>query len=65
MELASALRLRFPHVAVLLATGYSEVLAEWNGRAVAEVLSKPYRLEDLAAALERALAATEEQGDRV
>jgi CheY-like chemotaxis protein len=56
VQLASALRLSHPHLAIVLATGYSEVLAEWNGRAVAEVLGKPYRLDELAAALERALA---------
>jgi CheY-like chemotaxis protein len=56
VQLASALRLSHPQLAIVLATGYSEVLAEWNGRAVAEVLGKPYRLDELAAALERALA---------
>ncbi len=57
VQLASTLRLGHPHLAIVLATGYSQVLAEWRGKAVAEVLSKPYRLDDLAAALERALAA--------
>ncbi|MFC7540422.1 PAS domain S-box protein [Siccirubricoccus deserti] len=57
VQLASALRLRHPRLAIVLATGYSQVLAEWQGKAVAEVLSKPYRLDDLAAALERALTA--------
>jgi CheY-like chemotaxis protein len=57
IELASALRQRNPQIAVLLATGYSQLLAEWNGPAVAEVLSKPYRLNDLMAALERAFDA--------
>jgi CheY-like chemotaxis protein len=57
VQLAAALRRRHPRVAVVLATGYSEALAEWGGQAVAEVLGKPYRLDDLAAALERALAA--------
>jgi PAS domain S-box-containing protein len=57
VQLASALRLSHPHLPIVLATGYSEVLAEWNGRAVAEVLGKPYRLDELASALERALAA--------
>jgi PAS domain S-box-containing protein len=57
VTLASELRMRFPHLAVVLATGYSEVLAQWNGRAAAEVLRKPYRLEEVAAALERAFVA--------
>ena len=57
VQLASTLRLRYPQLAVVLATGYSETLAEWQGSAVAEVLGKPYRLDELAAALERAFAA--------
>jgi PAS domain S-box-containing protein len=57
VQLADSLQLSHPHLAVVLATGYSEVLAEWQGRAAAEVLGKPYRLDELAAALERALAA--------
>jgi signal transduction histidine kinase/ActR/RegA family two-component response regulator len=57
IQLAGAVRLRYPKLAVLLATGYSQLLAEWNGPAAAEVLSKPYRLSDLMAALERAFAA--------
>ena len=57
IQLAGTLRLRYPKLAVLLATGYSQLLAEWNGPAAAEVLSKPYRLSDLMAALERAFAA--------
>lgn len=59
VQLASSLRLSHPHLAVVLATGYSEVLAEWQGSAVAEVLGKPYRLDELAAALERAFATVE------
>ena len=54
MQLAVAVRQRYPKIAVVLASGYSEVEAEWSGGAVAELLSKPYRLEDLAAALKRA-----------
>ncbi len=64
VQLAGALRLRHPRIAVLLATGYSEVLADWSGQAVAEVLGKPYRLDDLAAALERAFAAVGTAGRR-
>jgi PAS domain S-box-containing protein len=59
LQLASALRIQYPHIAVVLATGYSEVLSEWQGRTVAEVLRKPYRLADLAAALTRAFTMVE------
>jgi DNA-binding NtrC family response regulator len=54
VQLASTLRVRYPHLAVVLATGYSQLLAEWKGPPVAEVLNKPYRLNDLTAALKRA-----------
>jgi DNA-binding LytR/AlgR family response regulator len=57
VQLASALRIRYPRLAIVLATGYSEMLANRHGRAVAEVLRKPYRLDEVAAALERAFAA--------
>ena len=57
VQLARLVRRRYPRVAVVLATGYSEVLAKDSNRTVAEVLGKPYRLNELAAALERALAA--------
>jgi hypothetical protein len=43
----------------VLATGYSEAMGQAGNRALAEVLGKPYRLHDLALALERALAAAE------
>jgi PAS domain S-box-containing protein len=56
VQLASHLRQRWPHLGVVLATGYSETLTDLRGKAVAEVLGKPYRLEELAAALDRALA---------
>jgi DNA-binding NtrC family response regulator len=59
VQLAGIVRRRHPHLAVVLATGYSEVLAEWQGRTDAEVLGKPYRLDDLAAALRRAFAAAD------
>ena len=59
IQLASMLRRHHPHLAVVLATGYSEVLAEWQGRTDVEVLGKPYRLDDLAAALRRAFAAAD------
>jgi PAS domain S-box-containing protein len=54
--LAAALRNSHPHVAIVLATGYSEELV--NGRVPEgiEILSKPYHPDELAAALGRALA---------
>jgi CheY-like chemotaxis protein len=58
LELAALLRERHPGLAVVLATGYSEALARRRGEAPAEVLGKPYRPDDLAAALERAFAAS-------
>ncbi|ROQ01407.1 PAS domain S-box-containing protein [Stella humosa] len=42
-----------PGMPVLLATGYSEELAELSGL---RVLAKPYRIDDLTAAIEQALA---------
>ncbi len=56
LNLADTLRTQFPHIGIVLATGYSEVLAEWGGRTAAEVLRKPYRLDEIAAALDRAFA---------
>jgi DNA-binding LytR/AlgR family response regulator len=56
LDLAATVRQRFPWLAVVLATGYSDALAGWRGALPAEVLRKPYRLEEVAAALERALA---------
>lgn len=58
-QLASFLRQQRPRLAVVLATGYSQSLGEWDGQPVAEVLSKPYTLDNLAAALERAFAQVE------
>jgi CheY-like chemotaxis protein len=56
-RLAAALRRHRPRLALVLATGYSQALADWDGLAVAEVLGKPYCIDDLAAALDRAFAA--------
>jgi CheY-like chemotaxis protein len=56
VELATTLRQLYPGIAVTLATGYSEFLTQHRGSAVAEVLSKPYHLNDLTAALGRAFA---------
>ena len=59
VELAAALRSSHPRVAVVLATGYSEHLARGGAPEGVETLPKPYRLDELAAALGRALARSE------
>ena len=59
LELAARLRETRPDLPVVLASGYSDALAEWQGKRVWEVLAKPYRLDELGAALERALAQRE------
>ncbi|GAA0591708.1 hypothetical protein GCM10009416_32640 [Craurococcus roseus] len=56
VELAAALRLSHPRVAVVLATGYSEPLAQGSAPAGVQTLRKPYRLDELAVALGRAIA---------
>ena len=56
VELAAALRSSHPGVAVVLATGYSEALVRGGAPEGVETLRKPYRLDELAAALGRALA---------
>ena len=58
-ELALALRRQFPHLAVVLATGYGGQAAAVAPPAGVETLGKPYQLVELAAALERALARVE------
>jgi CheY-like chemotaxis protein len=54
-ELATIVRERYPKIAIVLATGYSEQRSAL-GQSV-EVLDKPYRQNDLGRALERALDA--------
>ncbi|MBD0274803.1 MAG: response regulator, partial [Acetobacteraceae bacterium] len=56
VELAAALRSSHPRLAVVLATGYSESLAGDGAPEGVETLRKPYRQEELAAALGRAVA---------
>ena len=55
IELAATLRASYPGVAVVLATGYSERLARGGAPADVETLLKPYRPDELSAALGRAL----------
>lgn len=57
IALARRVRRRHPGIGLVLATGYSEAMGQAGNRTLAEVLGKPYRLNDLAEALERALAA--------
>lgn len=56
VELTVALRSSFPHVAVVLATGYSERLTRGGMPEGVEMLLKPYHPDELATALKRALA---------
>ena len=56
LDFATRLRECRPEVAVVLATGYSDALTNWQGARLWEILNKPYRLDELGAALERALA---------
>jgi CheY-like chemotaxis protein len=60
-ELAVALRRQFPHIAVVLATGYGGQAAGVAPPAGVETLPKPYQLVELAAALERALGRVEKE----
>ena len=47
LELATAVRARYPNTGVLLASGYSDALGSWEGERPAEVLGKPYQLLEL------------------
>jgi CheY-like chemotaxis protein len=58
VQLAVMIRARFPALAVVLASGYSEAGLEWGSEAVGELLDKPYRLDELEQALERAFIAS-------
>ena len=55
-ELASILCRRYPRVAVVMASGYTDQREQLNALPV-EVLAKPYFLDSLAAALDRTLRA--------
>jgi len=52
LQLASAVRQRYPHVPIILATGYAE-MPENAGDAIDARLGKPFSERDLAAALAR------------
>ena len=53
VDLANAVKRRFPTLPVILSTGYSEEVARTPG---VQVLGKPYQLSDLVRMVERALA---------
>jgi CheY-like chemotaxis protein len=55
VELGEEVRRRFPHVPVVLTSGYSDVLAE-EGRHGFELLHKPYAVEELSQVLRRVTA---------
>jgi CheY-like chemotaxis protein len=56
LDLAAIVREKYPDIAVVLASGYSDALVSYEGPRLWEILMKPYRLDELGAALERALA---------
>jgi PAS domain S-box-containing protein len=55
IELGQEIRRRFPHVPVVLTSGYSSVLAEQDGHEF-ELLQKPYSMDELSTALAKASA---------
>ncbi len=57
VQLAAAIRSRHPKIAITLASGYAEFLADGADVGTTEVLGKPYRFTDLTTALTRAFAA--------
>ena len=59
VELAATLRASYPHLPVVLTTGYSEDFATSGLPEGCETLGKPYHQEELAAVLGRALARRE------
>lgn len=56
LELAGKLRQRHPHLPIILTTGYSDKIAS-AGADGYPLISKPYRLETLAATIDKALPA--------
>ncbi|HYU13859.1 MAG TPA: response regulator, partial [Stellaceae bacterium] len=63
VELARAVRARRPDLPILIMTGYSDVSDIDAQLPYTELLKKPFRINDLAAAIERALGATEAISD--
>jgi CheY-like chemotaxis protein len=65
LELARTLRQRRPELPLVLITGYSEALAGYEDICGAVVLSKPYRSQALAKAMDRAIRASSEHFSRL
>jgi PAS domain S-box-containing protein len=63
VELGEEVRRRYPHVPVVLTSGYSDVLAE-EGRHGFELLHKPYAVEELSRVLRRVTGAAPEHPRR-
>ena len=57
IELGTVLRERHPHLRVLLASGYSSVIATSGSNGFA-LLHKPYSIGELSSAMQRVLAET-------
>ena len=57
IELAAKLREQDPSFPIVLATGYSQMLARWSDELPAEVVHKPYSAVEIEAALRRAFQA--------
>ena len=56
IELAAELRASYPRIGLVLASGYSALIAQGGAPEGVETLRKPYRLDELAVALGHALA---------
>ena len=55
IELANVLRECYPSLPVVLATGYSDMLAQWTKDISAGIVKKPYSSDEVGTALRRAL----------
>jgi len=57
VDLGREIRRAYPHLPIILASGYSDVLAQ-EGRSGFELLNKPYSVEELSRVLQSASATT-------
>jgi DNA-binding NtrC family response regulator len=62
VELGEEVRRRYPHVPVVLTSGYSDVLAD-EGRHGFELLHKPYAVEELSQVLRRVTGSSPDRPD--
>lgn len=53
LQMSREIRQRYPHVPVLLTSGYAEVIRRTMSATDVRILAKPFQLEELGAALER------------